>query len=49
MAQITINGTAYEFSKGEKILQVALRHDVEIPHYCYHPSMSIPASCRICL
>ena len=49
MPQITINGTAYEFSKGEKILEVALRHDVEIPHYCYHPSMSIPANCRICL
>lgn len=49
MPQITINGTAFEFQKGEKILQVALRHDVEIPHYCYHPSMSIPASCRICL
>ncbi len=49
MAQVTINGKAYGFEKGEKILQVALRHDVEIPHYCYHPSMSIPASCRICL
>jgi len=49
MPQITINGTAYEFQKGEKILQVALRHDVEIPHYCYHPSLSIPANCRICL
>ena len=49
MPQITINGNAYEFSKGEKILQVALRHDVEIPHYCYHPSLSIPANCRICL
>jgi NADH-quinone oxidoreductase subunit G len=49
MAQVTINGKSYGFEKGEKILQVALRHDVEIPHYCYHPSMSIPASCRICL
>jgi NADH-quinone oxidoreductase subunit G len=49
MPQITINGTAYEFAKGEKILQVALRHDVDIPHYCYHPSLSIPANCRICL
>jgi NADH-quinone oxidoreductase subunit G len=49
MAQVTINGKSYGFEKGEKLLQVALRHDVEIPHYCYHPSMSIPASCRICL
>jgi NADH dehydrogenase/NADH:ubiquinone oxidoreductase subunit G len=49
MPQITINGKAFEFQKGERILQVALRNDVTIPHYCYHPSMSIPANCRICL
>jgi NADH-quinone oxidoreductase subunit G len=49
MPQITINGKAFEFEKGERILQVALRNDVTIPHYCYHPSMSIPANCRICL
>ena len=25
------------------------RCGVELPHYCYHPGLSIPASCRICL
>ena len=30
-------------------MQVALDHGIEIPHYCYHPSLSIVASCRICL
>jgi NADH-quinone oxidoreductase subunit G len=49
MAQVTINGKAYEFKKGERILEVALRNNVTIPHYCYHPSLSIPANCRICL
>ena len=49
MPQITINGETYDFEKGQTILQVALDHDVEIPHYCYHPGLSIPANCRICL
>jgi NADH-quinone oxidoreductase subunit G len=31
------------------ILQVALDNGIEIPHYCYHPGLSVVASCRICL
>jgi NADH-quinone oxidoreductase subunit G len=49
MPQLTINGTAYSFEKGKTILQVALDNGFEIPHYCYHDSLSIPANCRICL
>ncbi len=49
MPQITINGKVCEFEKGENILDVALRAEVEIPHYCYHPGLSAPANCRICL
>ena len=49
MPSITIDGKAYEFEKGQMILQVALDNDVEIPHYCYHPGLSIVANCRICL
>ncbi|MCA9285759.1 MAG: molybdopterin-dependent oxidoreductase [Phycisphaerales bacterium] len=49
MPQITINGEPYEFEKGETILQVAIRNGVEIPHYCWHPGLSVVASCRICL
>ncbi|MBM4112100.1 MAG: 2Fe-2S iron-sulfur cluster binding domain-containing protein [Phycisphaerae bacterium] len=49
MPNLTINGERYDFEKGETILQVALRNGVEIPHYCYHPELSIVANCRICL
>jgi len=49
MPTITINGEICEFQKGQMILQVALENGIEIPHYCYHPSLSIVASCRICL
>jgi NADH-quinone oxidoreductase subunit G len=38
---------AYEGKK--TILQVATENGVEIPSYCYHPGLSIVASCRICL
>ena len=34
---------------GTTVLQAALAHGVEIPHYCYHPGLSIAGNCRICL
>jgi len=49
MPTITINGETVEFDKGQSILQAALAHDIEIPYYCYHPALSVVASCRICL
>jgi NADH-quinone oxidoreductase subunit G len=30
-------------------IQAADRADVFIPHYCWHPSLSVVASCRMCL
>jgi NADH-quinone oxidoreductase subunit G len=49
MPRITINGREMDFEKGQTILQVALDNDIEIPHYCFHPGLTIPANCRICL
>ena len=49
MPTLTIDGKSYAFEGKKMILQVALENDHEIPHYCYHPGLSIVASCRICL
>ncbi len=49
MGSITINGLVCEFEQGEKILDVANRCGVDIPQYCYHKGLSVPAQCRICL
>ncbi|MEM7628775.1 MAG: molybdopterin-dependent oxidoreductase [Planctomycetota bacterium] len=49
MPSITINGVETAFEAGEKIIEVANRVGVEIPQYCYHDGLSIPAQCRICL
>ncbi|MBL8757442.1 MAG: (2Fe-2S)-binding protein [Phycisphaerae bacterium] len=49
MPQVTINGKAFDFTPGQMILDVANANGVAIPQYCYHPGLSIVASCRICL
>ena len=49
MPTIIINDKVCQFEPGQVILQVALDHEIEIPHYCYHPGLSIVANCRICL
>ena len=35
--------------KGETIITVAAREGVYIPHYCWHPSLSVAGNCRLCL
>ncbi|QDU34121.1 NADH-quinone oxidoreductase chain 3 [Poriferisphaera corsica] len=49
MPKLKIDGQECEFEGKKTVLQVAVENGIEIPHYCYHPSMSIVASCRICL
>ena len=45
---VVIDGREVVAEKGEMLLQVALDNGVEIPHYCYHPKLSIDGSCRMC-
>ena len=46
---IYINNKKYEASDDETIIQIADRHDIHIPRFCYHKRLSIVASCRMCL
>ena len=46
---IYINNKKYEVNKDDTIIQVADRHDIHIPRFCYHKRLSIVASCRMCL
>ena len=34
---------------GTTLLQAAQGAGTEVPHYCYHPGLSSPAMCRLCL
>jgi NADH-quinone oxidoreductase subunit G len=35
--------------KGATVLQAAAQAGVLVPHYCYHPGLSIAGNCRMCL
>jgi NADH-quinone oxidoreductase subunit G len=49
MPQITIDGKLCDYEGKKSILDVALENGIEVPHYCFHPGMSVVASCRICM
>ena len=46
---LTIDGQEVIVPKGTTILQAAQGMGTEVPHYCYHPGLSSPAMCRVCL
>ena len=48
MPLIKINDKEIEAKSGSQLLQVALDNGIDIPHYCYHPALSIAGSCRMC-
>ena len=46
--KVVIDGREIVAEAGHMLLQVALDNGIEIPHYCYHPKLSIDGSCRMC-
>jgi NADH-quinone oxidoreductase subunit G len=49
MPRITVDGKSVEAKQGQMIFQACADAGIVLPSYCYHPGLSIPASCRICL
>ena len=46
---LTIDGQEVSVPRGTTILEAAKKIGKLVPHYCYHPGMSSPAMCRLCL
>ncbi len=49
MPKVTINDRTVDVPAGTNLVQAALQIGVQIPHYCYHPRLSIVGQCRMCL
>jgi NADH-quinone oxidoreductase subunit G len=49
MPKIIIDNKEIACRDGIPVLQAALEAGWDVPHYCYHPGLSIVASCRLCL
>ena len=48
MPTITIDGQTIEARDGAMLLPTALENGIHIPHYCWHPKLSVDGSCRMC-
>ncbi len=48
MASITIDGKVFEVDEKNNLLQECLSHAVDLPYFCWHPSMGSVGSCRQC-
>ena len=49
MPTFTLDGKQIEFKPGQTIIQAAKDAGITIPHFCWHPAMSVAGNCRICL
>lgn len=49
MPTITIDGKTVEFNQGQTIIEVARNNGADIPHFCWHPKLSVSGNCRVCL
>ncbi|HTV47806.1 MAG TPA: 2Fe-2S iron-sulfur cluster-binding protein [Phycisphaerae bacterium] len=49
MPTMEVDGKKVSWEGRKMILQACQDAGVELPSYCYHPGLSIVASCRICL
>jgi NADH-quinone oxidoreductase subunit G len=51
MAVVIVDGQEVEIGADERLncIEAARRAGKEIPHYCWHPGLSVVASCRMCL
>ena len=51
MGTVRVNDHDVPIADGERLnaIQAAQRAGIEIPHYCWHPELTVVASCRMCL
>jgi len=49
MPTFKLDGKDIPFEPGESIIKAAYRQGIDVPHYCWHPGLSAPANCRMCL
>lgn len=49
MPTITIDGKQITVQDGTSVFEAARQNGIEIPHFCYHPKLSVAGNCRMCL
>ena len=49
MVNVQIDGVWHQFPKGTRMIEACKQAKITVPHYCYHPKLSSPGNCRMCL
>ena len=49
MINVQIDGVWLQFPKGTRVIEACRQAEKLIPHYCYHPKLTAPGNCRMCL
>src|SRR5687768_17735674 len=49
MPKLTIDGIEYEARPGQTVIQVIYENKLDLPHFCWHPALTVAGNCRMCL
>ncbi len=49
LVNVQIDGVWHQFPKGTRMIEACRTAKAEVPYYCYHPKLSVPGNCRMCL
>ncbi len=49
MALIVIDGKHINAPEGSTVIEAAYNNGIDIPHFCWHPELSVSGNCRMCL
>ena len=49
MPNVTIDGIQYEAKPGQTVIQIIYENNLDLPHFCWHPALTVAGNCRMCL
>ncbi len=49
MIKINIDGKEFQVDPKSTIIEAAALNGIEIPHFCWHPKLTVSGNCRMCL
>jgi NADH-quinone oxidoreductase subunit G len=49
LVTVNVDGKDIAVPKGTNMIEAARLASVEVPHYCYHPKLTVSGNCRMCL
>ncbi len=49
LVNVQIDGVWHQFPKGTRMIEACRTAKRDVPYYCYHPKLTVPGNCRMCL